>query len=747
MSEDPILDSPPVLDLHISGPVGKFTVKPGPGKESSVPVWYIQSHIKFSLDGGAEQKLFENLLPVREILTVKNLDFENLMQRNIDDSRVSTSLIPYLLEIQSGEKVKFFPPIITVVIPVDSDNTILDYYPNTHDVDIQEKEYKKVIHRSGPIGGESFEFEMLETTKGINEFDNARLRINLSKCRIVIVDGQHRAMALLALYRNLKGWPEKTAAFKDYYKEHSKDILQNNLREISLPIVVCAFPSLSQNKNPNTTVIKACRAVFLALNKPARPVSTSRNILLDDYDLIAHFLRNVLGKIKDLGPQSSYNLRLWNFEIDADENKIALTSTVALSGVMHLYSILERVLLSNNTPSGLNYPAQKYSITKSLEGNCMRRLDGMNLLGEDLAKNTFRKNFNQEALEILVESFEKKYGRYFLYFFQKFWPYDAMAQASLTLETNLNHRHDPQPHAMLFEGQGILGVFHSYLDHLVEMKKDHPGGLPAELEAIKNEFLATQKRLQDYQTEFNEIRTKKLLADIPKNKLCLEIQKSINDLYKTVFTTTAFQIALFMTFFSSIEKLNQGEKSGIVQGDEQDDELFNEYLDSLGRIFKPDSELNTKRLLAVFSGKVSGAFGSDLMKVAEDKYILRKIVVPGELKPDEWNKFRYILLEIWETKNLKLKPIIKSDLKLCREDVLKAFRDRELRDFCLEKGVDLTEVTPAEKNEINHKALKKYISALVTLVGEVPDDEQERLGQCLDHTQYMVLPIQLSNSE
>src|SRR5262249_40896903 len=204
-------------------------------------------------------------------------------------------LIPYLITLQAGDSVKFFPPIVTVVIPVGPENQLLDHYPDIEMQEIPGSRYKTIKMRSGKLGDETFEFEQIEVNGNVLEFDNAKLRINTNKCRLVIVDGQHRAMALLALYRNIKGWEGEGTRYENYYKRWSKKSLEGfNLKEISLPMVVCTFPMLSTSNAPTMSVTKASRSVFLALNKNARPVTTSRNILLDDYDLIAHFERHIL---------------------------------------------------------------------------------------------------------------------------------------------------------------------------------------------------------------------------------------------------------------------------------------------------------------------------------------------------------------------------------------------------------------------------------------------------------------------
>jgi hypothetical protein len=731
MSDDLILDDTSVLDLEISGAVGSFAVKPD-DFHSSIPVRYIQTHVRFSLDGGHQQRLFENLVPVREIFEPKDLDFEDLMQRDIDDSRVSTSLIPYLLSLQSGENVKFFPPIVTVVIPVGPEKELLDYYPQVDEVIETEAKFNRHIARAGAAGNESFEFEQIEVNGKLKEFDNAKLRINTSKCKIVIVDGQHRAMALLALYRNLKGWPDKTFAFKDYYKRWSKDILRESLKEITLPIVVCTFPTLS-DANTKTTVTQACRAIFLALNKNARPVSVARNILLDDYDLIAHFERSILEQIKNETVTSTSSVRLYNFELDADENKIALNSTVALSGVMHLYSLLERSLLSSDAPQGLNYPAKKYGKIKNIGDTCLRRLDGVNLLGDEGAKSTTRYAFTSEARRILRESFNRRYGKYIVRGYQQFYPFEAMANASIKLEVELRHKHEIQCHSMLFEGQGILRVFESYLELLeAELDEAYPDkNYPPELGAILDEFRATKNRLRSHQEQFFRKRTKQLLETIPETKIVDPVFRAIQEFYRTVVTTTAFQNALFITFFSTIEALNKDGRNGLIHGDAEDDKYFDEYLSALNRYFRPRTEQEVKRLLSVFSGNVTGTFGTSTMKVTDSAYTLRKIVIPNELKPDEWGKFRYILLEMWQSGDGRLNEIIHSYVQECRDDVLRAFFNRELKDYCEKNGIDLTEVDPKEKRKIENSSVTLFCDALTALIGIVPKEEKMRLAKSL----------------
>src|SRR4051812_39695546 len=186
MGLGPILSVASVLDLRVEGALGTFSVTPAAPDSPSIPVKYIQTHITFDLDGGHKERLFQNLLPVREVFQTKDLGFEDLMQRDIDDGRVSTELVKYLLE--PGAAVKFFPPIVAVVVPVGPQNKLLPAYPDVVEERTQNEGYFTCIERSGPRGKESFEFEQLEVNGDLQEFDNARLRINTNRCKIVIVD-------------------------------------------------------------------------------------------------------------------------------------------------------------------------------------------------------------------------------------------------------------------------------------------------------------------------------------------------------------------------------------------------------------------------------------------------------------------------------------------------------------------------------------------------------------------------------
>ncbi|MBK6533279.1 MAG: hypothetical protein IPF99_27950 [Deltaproteobacteria bacterium] len=79
----------------------------------------------------------------------------------------------------------------------------------------------------------------------VQAHDYAQLSINTNRCKLVIVDGQHRAMSLLALYRNIKKWPENTRNVEPYYRIWTPDrIAKFDLDRAKMPIMFCVFPQL-----------------------------------------------------------------------------------------------------------------------------------------------------------------------------------------------------------------------------------------------------------------------------------------------------------------------------------------------------------------------------------------------------------------------------------------------------------------------------------------------------------------------
>jgi hypothetical protein len=120
------------------------------------------------------------------------------------------------------------------------------------------------------------------------------------------------------------------------------------------------------------------------------------------------------------------------------------------------------------------------------------------------------------------------------------------------------------------------------------------------------------------------------------------------------------------------------------------------------------------------------------MTVAASATNLRSIVIPGELKPDEWPRFRYIFLELWRPTDERLAALTRGYRLESRMDVLKAFYRQKIKIYCKEKGIDEKQVSEAVDTRLKKEARNQFESALAELVGKLPEPERVVLNALLD---------------
>lgn len=94
----------------------------------------------------------------------------------------------------------------------------------------------------------------------------------------MVVDGQHRAMALLAIDRTIrKTWEESGpgARYKYFYENRVKDLLEKHPTDfghIEVPVTILWFPDQFGQSH---TTHKSARKLFVDVNKHARTPSES----------------------------------------------------------------------------------------------------------------------------------------------------------------------------------------------------------------------------------------------------------------------------------------------------------------------------------------------------------------------------------------------------------------------------------------------------------------------------------------
>lgn len=212
------------------------------------------------LQTAVSPQYLDNLRLIRDIRGSQRWPVRELFQREIDDERVSTGLLPYL---KAPDKIKFFNPLTLTVLPIDErTGSVLTHMPKVD---------------SGSLEDDGFTWEFLERkdlyrlrwVPGSPQY--ARLEWNSDAGRIVALDGQHRLSALMRLKEELtsavggEGSGSEYSAFLDW----------------RIPVVVVSFrPSGDEERSAG--VLAVVRNIFVDINSSAQKVGRARSILLDD---------------------------------------------------------------------------------------------------------------------------------------------------------------------------------------------------------------------------------------------------------------------------------------------------------------------------------------------------------------------------------------------------------------------------------------------------------------------------------
>jgi hypothetical protein len=270
-------------------------------------VIYVQTSARLKdYDSSPKSLLTGKLTFAREELDVKSMDFNQLLQRDLDDHRIAHELVPYLLKDQSSGPA-FFPPILVALLPFDNGKPAHSM-PSKETLDkFEDQQYKGAFWKNTQ-SGDVFRLQQQIDAKGnIDSFGSSVLRWNDHRAKLIVMDGQHRAMALVAIHRTLtKTWNasgEKSARYQPFYEGKIEELKKANSEAfekltkegLDFPVTICIFSEFLGRDNPHV----AARKIFVDVNKQAKPPSESRLILISDVSLdhvLARELLNVIRK-------------------------------------------------------------------------------------------------------------------------------------------------------------------------------------------------------------------------------------------------------------------------------------------------------------------------------------------------------------------------------------------------------------------------------------------------------------------
>lgn len=251
----PITIQEPTTQLTtLNGSIGKFKLPNNP-----FVLKYFQTSVSAKVPGSHEHKLLEEIKPIRDRMDISNISTVNdILQRDIDDSRIARDIIPYLL-VTKRQPV-FFPSIVVVLFPRENFSLRDNYYP-------------KATAIEGGVNYEDYwKYEDLPDTAG-NATGLVKLQLNLYKAHPLAIDGQHRTAA----FRWLSQIDSNNSRIYDNFYS---GLNQPDSFDSDLPVTILWFEH--EESEDEIKIKNIAREIFIDINQSSQQISKSRHILMNN---------------------------------------------------------------------------------------------------------------------------------------------------------------------------------------------------------------------------------------------------------------------------------------------------------------------------------------------------------------------------------------------------------------------------------------------------------------------------------
>ncbi|HIK11148.1 MAG TPA: hypothetical protein IGS52_12900 [Oscillatoriaceae cyanobacterium M33_DOE_052] len=637
----------------IYGTYGEFTIG---SEQNRVRAQFLLTKMKPGSEGSWENNLASQMVPWREVFNLEELTFDELLQRDLDDSRVAHDLIPYLLG-DSGAFARFFPPILAVLVPKKPEKTgILPYYPPPS------------TSNEVSIGfGDLFDFEKAVIDGSVSPL--GVIKYNRQKTAFIIVDGQHRAMAVLALHRQINdSWYSNNYA--GFYQH--LNLTENQIQNIELPICIVFFPDLHESnqecKQKGISLQAVCREIFLVVNKTAKRVSQSRELLLEDEDLAARMMRETLSKLKGRGESEASIAQIYSFAFgdsvsDAQHRKTEVVAgQLEYTSAVALHKMHAAVVFGSST---------HFQVDSSNDITDQRRIKSSSrpaeiLLGTPLDKwSTLSRRSGRShpphEVEAAVKHLANISDAVMLPLFDKFRPFAVHNSEMRALRTRLldpDLKADPiqrKCYSLLFEGSGVRSVFEEHIKRLRDREKELLDEGRSIGDYVKNQLedaKTVERALNRHEEEIKKRRSA-ILFNIDYTKFMSaegnqadikELLDRAQSIFDTV-STQAFQLGYLMAVHSVVELMLDSDtrydrRMQVIEF------VSNLYLNALNTYFSSGSDVEHRTLTGFVKELRSKVFDPNQLGL---RGLLAQSV--KEINESHWIFFRYAVLEIVHSKH------------------------------------------------------------------------------------------------
>lgn len=289
MTTRPNQQTPEVYDRLLRGFYGQFK------SDKSFPLSYVQASIPITQ--------IEWLETATEAFRANALDFEELVQRDIDKQRVLDIANQYLKK--GEERVLFFPPLLAATVALDEHGMLKQFESKKEEIKSNdayitwgEDRFQLILPTSEAATGH--EIFIAGKPHHIMPYWSI-LRLNSNKIKLVVIDGQHRLQALKHLWLSSDQTNKKV------------------VREINIPVCILFTPNAVQDENSHEKISMDLRELFVRINQTGKKVSGHFIALLDDGKLSSFSVRefcNLAKKAPLSHDCSKLNCIEWNQRVD-----------------------------------------------------------------------------------------------------------------------------------------------------------------------------------------------------------------------------------------------------------------------------------------------------------------------------------------------------------------------------------------------------------------------------------------------
>lgn len=398
-----------IYNFERIGSFGKFY------SGASFPIEYIMT--TFSAAELSELSFARDIHP-------EKIDFELLMQRDIDEERVRLEIEPYLnpdtskftaTEIRA--RSVFFPPLLAAIVP--SKGKTMDAFYTDEQITPDDdnhiiREWKGLFKLTYFISDNPHGYKLSETI--CVQSEPVKLEIRIAKGneyggKLVVIDGQHRLFTL-----------------KKVYDTHP-ELLEN----IGVPVCILFAPNATAKKNNKSapyripTVPEVFRHLFVDVNNTAKQVGEHFNILLSDNSIASIACRKFCDFILNKHNIDGLAVIEWNSKSKKDCTKMARSYSITNIGIINKAlddsfsnrKLLTKYLLNLDSvkdelyPNGeeddeimLNYPLVQWNKFSISQKNILEN-QAEKYLVPCLEKIFFESNEFKTAFEIFNKALKK----------------------------------------------------------------------------------------------------------------------------------------------------------------------------------------------------------------------------------------------------------------------------------------------------------------------------------------------------